>query len=253
MDENNNIVPNTAADPKPADYTIGGPSDYTIGGPVSEPATPVAEPTPVVEAAPTAEPTSIAEATPSVEPAPAVEPTPVAEPAPAVEPTPSEPTPQATPNTANIYEQANTAATNPTANKVEETPIYTTPDSSTSSSMDSYSVPVSPTYASTDSTYNTTYNTTYDSTANAPVSNGLAIASLICGILSIITSCCCCGNILFSIAGIICGCLQKPNTEGKKPGMALAGIITSIAGIVLVIIIYALGFIFEDYLGDLSF
>lgn len=219
MDENNNIVPNTSAtDPKPADYTIGGSSDYTIGGPASEP-------TPTVESAPTTEPA------PAVTPAPA-----------------SEPTPQAAPNTANIYEQANTAATNPTSNTVEETPIYTTTDSTTSSPMDSYSVPASTTYASTDSTYNTTYNSTYDSTADAPASNGLAIASLVCGIISIIMSCCCCGNILFSIAGIVCGCLQKPNAEGKKPGMALAGIITSIVGIVLVIIIYALGAVLQEYL-----
>ncbi len=253
MDENNNIVPNTSSDPKPADYTIGGPADYTIGGPASEPVAPVVESTPVVEAAPTVEPTPVVEAAPTVEPTPAAEPAPTVEPAPAVAPTPSEPTPQAAPNTASIYEQANTAATNPTANKVEETPIYTTPDNTSSSTTDSYSVPVAPTYASTDSTYSNTYNTTYDSTADAPASNGLAIASLVCGILSILMSCCCCGNILFSIGGIVCGCLQKPNAEGKKPGMALAGIITSIAGIVLVILIYALGFVFEEYLGDLSF
>lgn len=169
---------------------------------------------------------------------------------------PSEPTPQAAPNTANIYEQANQAATNPSANKVEETPIYTTSNSSantTSSTMDSYSVPVSTTYASTDSTYSNTYHSTYDSTADAPASNGLSIASLVCGIVSIILSCCCCGNILFSIAGIVCGCLQKPNAEGKKPGMAIAGIITSIVGILLVIIIYAFSFIFGDYLSELAY
>lgn len=231
MDENNNIVPNTSTDPKPADYTIGGPSDYTIGGSTSEPVAPAVETTPAADSKPAEETTSAVDSNPA----------------------PSEPTPQETPNTASVYEQANAAATNPTTNKVEETPIYTTPDSTSSSTTDSYSVPASTTYANTDSTYNNTYNTTYDSTSDTPASNGLAIASLICGIISILMSCCCCGNILFSIAGIVCGCLQKPNAEGKKPGMALAGIITSIVGIVLVIIIYALGFVFEEYLSDLSF
>lgn len=87
----------------------------------------------------------------------------------------------------------------------------------------------------------TTYSTTDESVSTTPVTNGLAIASLICGILSIVLSCCC-GNILFSIAGIVCGCLQKPDENGKKPGMATAGIITSIVGIVLLILLTIIGF-----------
>lgn len=215
MDENNNIG------------TTNTSTDYVIGG-----ATPTVEPTPVSE------------------PAPAVASAPATEPVPAAAPTPAtEPTPQPATSTANVYEQANSAATNPTpAKPIEDTPIYTTSTSTTSSSADSYSVPVAPTYASTDSTY----SSTYDSTSSEPTSNGLAIASLILGIVSIILSCCCCGNILFSIGGIVCGCLQKPTADGKKPGMATAGIITSIVGIVAVIIFTALGALFGESIAELS-
>lgn len=158
--------------------------------------------------------------------------TPVAETTSTSAPTPA-PAPAA--STADIYEQANDAAVNPTANKVEDTPIYTTSEPVQANSMDSYSVPNSTTYASTGATYS---SNTYSSTTETTESKGLAIASLICGIVSILLSCCCCGNILFSIGGIVCGALQKPMANGKKPGMATAGIITSIVGIVFVIIMY---------------
>lgn len=158
--------------------------------------------------------------------------TPITEPTSAVETTPAPTT-----STANIYEQANDAAVNPTANTVTDTPIYTTSTPTGSNSMDSYSAPSSTTYASTGATYsNDTYTNTYNSTGETTESTGLAIASLVCGILSILTGCCCCLNIVFIIPGIICGVLQKPMSDGNKPGMAKAGIITSIVGIVLCII-----------------
>ncbi len=189
-------------------------TDYVIGGPS------------------TPEPTPAPEQEKAVEPTPATESAPVAESTPAAEPTPVE-----TPSTASIYEQANDAATNPAPEKkIEETPIYTT--SSSSSSMDSFSVPSTPTYASSDSnTYSSTYSSTYTSTSTSSTdSTTMATVSLILGILSIITGCCCCGNILFSIAGIICSVMQKPLSTGSKPGTATAGLITSIVGIVICII-----------------
>ena len=161
--------------------------------------------------------------------------TPVSNPAPAVETTSTpEPTPAPAANTAKVYEQANDAATNPAA----DTPIYTTSTTTSSSTMDSYSVPTSTTYGSTNTTYGNT-GATYGSTGETTESKGLATASLICGIASILLSCCCgcgCINLLLCIPGIICGILQKPMSDGSKPGTAKAGIITSAVGIVLGII-----------------
>lgn len=67
--------------------------------------------------------------------------------------------------------------------------------------------------------------------APAPQSNGFAIASLILGILSILGTCCCGIGVLFGIVGIILGCLQPKDNLGNKPGMAIAGIVTSVIGI----------------------
>lgn len=79
-------------------------------------------------------------------------------------------------------------------------------------------------------------------TAEEPFSTGFATASLILGILSILGSCCCIGG-LFGILGLIFGCLQKKDESDKKPGMAIAGIITSIIGILfsLIALIYFIG------------
>ncbi|MGN0153684.1 MAG: DUF4190 domain-containing protein [Lachnospiraceae bacterium] len=81
------------------------------------------------------------------------------------------------------------------------------------------------------------YTNTNYTPAPEPVSNGYAIASLVMGILSIVTSCCC-GflSFLFGALGIIFGCIQPKDLSGKKPGMAIAGIITSIVGIVFGVI-----------------
>lgn len=149
----------------------------------------------------------------------------VSNPAPAAETT-STPEPAPAANTASVYEQANDAAVNPAA----DTPIYTTSTTTSSSTMNSYSVPTSATYS------NDTYTDTYVSEGVTTESKGLATASLICGIASIVLSCCCgcgCINLILCIPGIICGVLQKPMSDGKKPGTAKAGIITSIVGIVL--------------------
>ena len=98
--------------------------------------------------------------------------------------------------------------------------------------------------------YSSSSNTVYSSesvyssnqAAEESFSTGFAIASLVFGILSILGSCCCIGG-LFSILGIIFGCLQKKDESDKKPGMAIAGIITSIIGILfsLIALIYFIG------------
>ncbi|MBE5887103.1 MAG: DUF4190 domain-containing protein [Lachnospiraceae bacterium] len=66
-------------------------------------------------------------------------------------------------------------------------------------------------------------------------SNGLAIASLICGIVGLV----CCGGGIVSIVAIILGAMGKK--KGVKTGMAKWGLGLGIAGVVisvLVVIVY---------------
>lgn len=101
-----------------------------------------------------------------------------------------------------------------------------------------------------DSVYSSKPETIYSSSAEpgADFSTGFAVASLILGILSILLSCCCIGG-LFGILGIVFGCLQPKDEFDKKPGMAIAGITTSIIGILFSIItlVYYIGM---SYLGN---
>ncbi|MBR1866755.1 MAG: DUF4190 domain-containing protein [Lachnospiraceae bacterium] len=59
------------------------------------------------------------------------------------------------------------------------------------------------------------------------------MASLVLGILSIPGGCCCGLGVLFGILGIIFGCVQQKDTFGKRPGIAIAGIVLSVIGIIL--------------------
>lgn len=78
--------------------------------------------------------------------------------------------------------------------------------------------------------------------------DGMAIASMILGILSIVF-CCCYGwiSIPLAIIGIILGavCLSK-NTSGR--GMAIAGIVTSIIALALLLVaIFIIGSVASFY------
>ncbi len=75
-------------------------------------------------------------------------------------------------------------------------------------------------------------------------SNGLAIASLVCGILSIIGGCCfaCIGYVL-SILAIILGCFGKGKADKTGKKLATAGLICGIVGFVLSVILSVLGFL----------
>lgn len=72
---------------------------------------------------------------------------------------------------------------------------------------------------------------------------GFAIASLVLGIVSILMCCCCEIGALFGIPGIILGGIAiSKKYDGK--GMAIAGVICSVIGIVICIvywILFALG------------
>lgn len=70
-----------------------------------------------------------------------------------------------------------------------------------------------------------------------PVTNGLAIASMVCGILSLVFFCFC-GGIFFGIPAVICGHLglnQLNNPENKQQGrgMAIAGLVCGYIGLVI--------------------
>lgn len=76
----------------------------------------------------------------------------------------------------------------------------------------------------------------YDNGLQRQPSNGLAIASMVLGIISIVLGLCYGVGIIFGIVSIILGIMSKKASDGKLSGMALAGIICSVIGIIISII-----------------
>jgi len=68
--------------------------------------------------------------------------------------------------------------------------------------------------------------------------NNMALASLIMGIIGIVTSCCCFGGLIFGSLGIVFALLSK--TKDRFEGNAVAGLITSIIGLVFTVIVFIL-------------
>lgn len=80
--------------------------------------------------------------------------------------------------------------------------------------------------------------------------NNMALASLVMGIIGIVTSCCCYGGLIFGSLGILFALLSR--TEGRFEKYAKAGLITSIIAIALVIVVifaFALFFLVRDMGG----
>lgn len=73
--------------------------------------------------------------------------------------------------------------------------------------------------------------------------NGKAVASLVCGIFSLLL-CCCYGvpAIILGVIAIILAVFAKKDNMGQFPGMAIAGLILGIIGIVMGVI-YLLVFV----------
>ena len=74
--------------------------------------------------------------------------------------------------------------------------------------------------------------------------NGYAIASLVLGIVSVVTCCCCCvetlGLIMTGVSAllaIVFAFLSKKNNDGKMDVKAVAGLILGIVGIVMLLIL----------------
>lgn len=91
----------------------------------------------------------------------------------------------------------------------------------------------------------------YQQSSETPPANGLAIASLVLGILSIPASCCYGAGIIFAIIGLILGCVSK-KPDSSFNGMAIAGIVCSIIGLLVGIGFWVIvGFSFTAF-GDFS-
>lgn len=99
-----------------------------------------------------------------------------------------------------------------------------------------------------DNNYNDNYNNNYNynnQMYNQPEKkNSLGIASMICGIISLLLGCCCESvAITLGLAGIILGIVSLKKNESTK-GYAIAGIITGGFGLLFAIILM----IFEVYM-----
>jgi len=87
---------------------------------------------------------------------------------------------------------------------------------------------------------------------NQAKASGLAVASLVTGILSVVSFI---GGMPLGIASIVCGSIDlariKDGSSGMKgKGMDIAGIILGIAGIILTIVLLILGvFLFFQRFG----
>lgn len=80
-----------------------------------------------------------------------------------------------------------------------------------------------------------------------PVTNGLAITSLVVGIVSLVLSFCCVGLSLLAVAGIVCGFVarsQIARSQGYQTGagLALAGIVVSSIAVLLGVGLFVLTF-----------
>jgi hypothetical protein len=76
-----------------------------------------------------------------------------------------------------------------------------------------------------------------------------AIISMILGILSLLLCCCWYISVPLAIASLVLGILAIKNNEPGR-GMAIAGIVTSSVGIVLLILLFGLGMAIGDFDPD---
>ena len=83
--------------------------------------------------------------------------------------------------------------------------------------------------------------------------NGLQIAGLVLGIISIVACCCSGGGIIFGIAGLVCSIMGN---KDNKHGIGIAGMVCSIIGIVFGIgylILFIIGAIGETILDGYGY
>ena len=88
-----------------------------------------------------------------------------------------------------------------------------------------------------------------------PTTNGPAIASLVCGILSLVFFCLC-GGIFFGIPAVICGHLalsqlNSPANQQEGRGLAIAGLICGYCGMAIFVLMMLQGDVTLRYNDDL--
>ena len=80
---------------------------------------------------------------------------------------------------------------------------------------------------------NNTFNNDFQAPDYKPPGSGFGIASMVCGILALITCCIWCTCIPLAVVSIVLGILQIQ--KGTANGMAIAGIVCSSIGLILFI------------------
>ena len=134
-----------------------------------------------------------------------------------------------------------TSAANNTTPNTTSAPVVnsTTPNTASTPAVNN----TAPNTSSAPATgYNSDFYTGTASQEPAEMSTGFGIASFVLSIISILGCCCGLGPIL-AILGIIFGCIQEKDAYGKKPGLAVAGIIISSVSLVLGILAIIYGVI----------
>ena len=141
---------------------------------------------------------------------------------------------------------------NGTSQPAQASEVYAAAPQNTQPQMPVYSVPVYGNTQNNGQPVQQAQQPVYyvqSSTANEPPAKGLATASLVLGIISLLGLSCCGGGTLFGIVGFILGLVSKG--QGNKTGTSTAGIVTSILGVVLGIVLCFVLFILAS-VGVLS-
>lgn len=86
-----------------------------------------------------------------------------------------------------------------------------------------------------------------------PSTNGLAIASMVCGILSLVFFCFC-GGFFFGLPAVICGHmglgqLNNPENIQQGRGMAIAGLVCGYCGLAILVLMILSGQVNSRYDG----
>ncbi len=99
----------------------------------------------------------------------------------------------------------------------------------------------------------TTLGPSYSSSQQPP-SSGLAITSMILGIVGIVSDCCCWPlGAALGIAAIITGVIglnKVKDGSGGGKGMAMTGLICGIAAIILGIVSLIVGLVFQEHMPE---
>lgn len=86
---------------------------------------------------------------------------------------------------------------------------------------------------------------------NQEESQGFGIASMICGILALVTCCCWCPCAPLAVVSIVLGIIQL--SKGTAKGMSIAGIVCSAIGLIMMIVFLVAGIFMNSSEGYQDF